>query len=284
MDKHSRSSSSVESFGLEIWSGRQSPDHNRPHRHNEIELNYVEHGAITYIYGGHEIRIAGRESAVFWGAVPHQLVYYEPGTVINIATVPLEDVLQWDLPQSFLARLLAGKLLRFGAELALPYEAAMYRQWRHDLDAGTAYVALLEIRALLHRCALLESRLAPVKSARLVETPSAETPPHKAQQMAQYISRHFQQPLTVQEVAGAVGLHPHYAMSIFKAVFHITMIEYLTQQRIAYAQQHLLMTDASPADIAYDAGFQTLSHFYHVFKRLCGLPPAKYRAALRQTR
>lgn len=266
--------SSVETFGLAIWAGRQSPDHNHSHRHHEIELNYVESGAITYIHAGVEIRIASHESAVFWGAVPHQLVHYEPETVIDIATVPLEDVLQWDLPQAFLSALLGGSLLRFGQEQLLAYAADAYHQWRSDLDRGRPHLALLEIKAFLHRCALLDT--SPVLDAR-----PSEHLPYKAQQMAQYISRHFQQPIKVGDVAAAVGLHPHYAMAVFKAGFDMTMIDYLNQQRIAYAQQQLLITDANVIDIAYDAGFQTISHFYSAFKHLCGVPPGKYRAALR---
>ena len=266
--------SEVETFGLAIWPGRPSPDHNHSHRHNEIELNYVEQGAITYIHAGLEIRIGTRESAVFWGAVPHQLVHYESSTVIDIATVPLEDVLQWDLPQTFLSALLSGSLLRFAQDYLMAYDADIYQQWRSDLDTGRSYLALMEIKAFLHRCALLDT--SPVLDAR----PSDHVP-HKAQQMAEYISRHFQQPISVSDVSSAVSLHPHYAMAVFKAGFDMTMIDYLNQQRIAYVQQHLLTTDANVIDIAYDAGFQTISHFYSAFKQLCGLPPGKYRAALR---
>lgn len=266
--------SSVESFGLAIWPGRRSPNHKHPHRHNEIELNYIEQGAITYMHAGVEIRIGTHESAVFWGAVPHQLVHYEPDTVIDIATVPLEDVLQWDLPQPFLSTLLAGSLLHFAQDHLKAYDVDVYRQWRSDLDTGRSHLALMEIKAFLHRCALLDA--SPITEAR-----PSEHVPHKAQQMAQYISRHFQQPISVSDVAAAVGLHPHYAMAVFKAGFEMTIVDYLNQQRIAYVQQHLLTTDANVIDIAYDAGFQTISHFYSAFKHWCGLPPGKYRAALR---
>jgi AraC-like DNA-binding protein len=266
--------SEVETFGLAIWSGRQSPDHKHSHRHNEIELNYVESGAITYMHAGLEIRIGSHESAMFWGAVPHQLVHYEAATVIDIATVPLEDVLQWDLPQAFLSALLSGSLMRFGQDHLLAYDGAMYRQWQNDLNAGSSHIALMEIKAFLQRCARLD--VSPDTDVR----PSDHVP-HKAQQMAQYISRHFQQSISVSDVAAAVSLHPHYAMAVFKSGFDMTMIDYLNQQRIAYVQQHLLTTDANVIDIAYDAGFQTISHFYSAFKQLCGVPPGKYRAALR---
>jgi AraC-like DNA-binding protein len=60
------------------------------------------------------------------------------------------------------------------------------------------------------------------------------------------------------------------------------VIDYLTQQRVAHAQQMLITSDANVADIALESGFQTLSHFYSAFARLCGTSPGKYRAMLRR--
>lgn len=264
--------SDLQTFGFSVWASRQSPQHDRPHRHNEIELNHIEQGAVTYLYAGSEVTIGERESAVFWGAVPHQLIHHEPGTTMDIATIPLENVLQWDLPQDFLLTLLAGVLIRVGEKQLQPYGSAMYHQWQRDMLAHDSRIALMEVKAFLHRCALSE---------RIVVADSPARAPDKARQMAHFISQHFQQPLTVRDIAATVSLHPHYAMLVFKQVFDMTIIDYLTQQRIAYVQQRLLITDEKVIDIAYDAGFQTISHFYTAFKHWCGQSPGKYRAALR---
>lgn len=266
-------SSEVQTFGLFVLPARPSPDHARPHRHNEIELNYVEGGSITYLHAGHEVYIREQESAVFWGAVPHQLIRYAPGTVLSIATIPLEYVLQWDLPQPFINTLLSGTLFHTGQHQLRLYDAAMYRQWQVDVNAGEPDVALMEIKAFLHRCARLQQ---------IERDEHPATSSDRAQRMAQFISRHFQQPISTRDVAAHVGLHPHYAMTVFKSAFDLTIMEYLTQQRIAFVQQQLLTTDASVIDIAYDAGFQAISHFYSAFNRLCGLSPGRYRAALRR--
>ncbi len=260
----------VEYFGLRVWTKHSLIDHHQPHRHNEIELNYIERGAVTYIYAGHEAHLQAGEHGVFWGAVPHQLTRYEPDTVMNIATVPLEDVLQWELASAFLKALLSGTFL---CSRQLPYNETFYSQWALDVASGNPQIALLEIRALLQRCAGLQSRSTAQR---------AVGNPNNAQQMARFMSQHFKQPLTISDVAACVGLHPHYAMAVFKGGFGNTIVEYLTQQRVAYVQQQLLTTDRNVTDIAYDAGFQTVSHFYDVFKRWCGTSPGIYRATLRQ--
>jgi AraC family transcriptional regulator, melibiose operon regulatory protein len=259
-------------FGFSVWLNRTSPQHLRPHRHNEIELNYVEQGAVTYLYAGSEITIEHNQHAVFWGAVPHQLIHCAGVTTIDIATIPLEAVLQWELPQTFIAGLLAGEFFRIGGEHLPAYGANMYHQWHRDMEIEESRLALMEVNALLHRCA---------RSDRLPAAPLPARATNTARQMAQFITRHFQQPLSVREVAEVVGLHPHYAMAVFKQAFDMTMINYLTQQRVAFVQQRLLTTDEKVIDIAYEAGFQTVSHFYASFNQLCGCSPGKYRAALR---
>ena len=46
----------------------------RPHRHNEVEMNVTEQGAMSYLFGGTRQRIEPGQIALFWAAVPHQVV------------------------------------------------------------------------------------------------------------------------------------------------------------------------------------------------------------------
>lgn len=50
--------------------------------------------------------------------------------------------------------------------------------------------------------------------------------------------------------------------------------------RLEYAADRILHTDAKIISICEDAGFETLSHFYHVFKEAYGMSPAQFRKQL----
>jgi AraC-like DNA-binding protein len=99
----------------------------------------------------------------------------------------------------------------------------------------------------------------------------------KAEQMASYIARHYQEAFSVHDLAGEVRLHPNYAMTLFKRIFHTTLNEYLTHYRIAQAQRLLVTTDEKVVDIALESGFRTMSRFYEAFERACGCSPTRYR-------
>src|SRR5204862_3730801 len=46
----------------------------RPDHHNEVEINFLGTGWLTYLLGGRKVRFeAGRLSA-FWAAIPHQII------------------------------------------------------------------------------------------------------------------------------------------------------------------------------------------------------------------
>jgi len=265
--------SELNTFGLRVWGG-SIETYYPPHRHNEIELNALETGAITYMLAGQQTTVISGEIALFWGAIPHQVIHYVPNTRLYWVTLPLNHLLHWELPRSFLQTLLSGSLFRGLLPL---YSLDFFRQWEADLKGGESTIALMEMRALFFRAASSADFAPHLPFDPVV----AETTDRRARDMARWISQRFQEPLSVRAIASVVALHPNYAMNIFKAAFGMSLIEYLTRQRIAHAQQLLILTDATVADIALESGFQTLSHFYAAFYRLVGIAPGKYRTSVR---
>ncbi|MEK0397094.1 helix-turn-helix domain-containing protein [Lactobacillus delbrueckii] len=63
---------------------------------------------------------------------------------------------------------------------------------------------------------------------------------------------------------------------VFKRYYDMKPAEYLTQVRIAAAKQ-ALQAGASVFDAAADSGCTNYSSFYAHFRKLSGMPPAKYR-------
>src|SRR5436853_7664461 len=46
----------------------------RPDRHNEIELNLLLNGSLTYLFGGDRVTIRAGSLSAFWAAIPHQVL------------------------------------------------------------------------------------------------------------------------------------------------------------------------------------------------------------------
>jgi len=64
---------------------------------------------------------------------------------------------------------------------------------------------------------------------------------------------------------------------VFKQYLHTTPTAYINQLRLGYANNLLLTTNLTILEISYEAGFDNLSHFYHLFKKLYGASPGQIR-------
>jgi AraC family transcriptional regulator len=96
-----------------------------------------------------------------------------------------------------------------------------------------------------------------------------------------FMHAHYQEPLSLRDVAQAAEVHPVHLARTFRRHFHCTVGEYVRQLRIEFACQQISHADASLPDIAVAAGFYDQSQFSRTFKRVVGVTPAEFRASLR---
>lgn len=102
-------------------------------------------------------------------------------------------------------------------------------------------------------------------------------------QTAEYMERHFQQPITREELAGIAGLHPDYFSRAFKKQFGVSPIDHLTAIRIRHAKRLLLQSDESFRTIARNVGFSDEFYFSRKFKAKTGHAPLAYVKKVRNT-
>ncbi len=88
--------------------------------------------------------------------------------------------------------------------------------------------------------------------------------------------------ISLNEVAKLVGISPTHLSEKFKQVTGIKFVDYVAGVRFAKAKTLLETTELRITEIAFEAGFQSLSQFNRVFKRLCGSTPRVYRAQIAQ--
>ena len=73
------------------------------------------------------------------------------------------------------------------------------------------------------------------------------------------------------------GLHPDSVSRAFRRCLGLTPTAWLQETRLNWFANRLAHSDEGIAELALDAGFENLSHCYHLFRNRFGLTPGQYR-------
>jgi AraC family transcriptional regulator len=118
------------------------------------------------------------------------------------------------------------------------------------------------------------------EGARQGPRPVERTPPRWLRQVRDLLHEGFRRRLTLDGLAGSVGVHPAHLARVFRQLQGCTVGDYVRRLRIEYACHCLRTSDIALATIALAAGFSDQSHFSRVFKRQTGLSPAVFRESV----
>jgi len=95
-----------------------------------------------------------------------------------------------------------------------------------------------------------------------------------------YIKDNQAEDLSLGQVARAVNTSTFYFCKMFKKATGLNFTEYLSRVRVEKAKNLLLNPNLRVSEIAFEVGFQSLTHFNRVFKKITGQSPSEYRTRL----
>lgn len=96
-----------------------------------------------------------------------------------------------------------------------------------------------------------------------------------------YIQLNFAAPLTLEEIAGEGNFSKYHFIRMFKIAYGITPHQYLISVRIEKAKQ-LLKSQKSVTETCFAVGFESVSSFTGLFKKMTGAAPSAYRNKYRR--
>jgi AraC-like DNA-binding protein/ligand-binding sensor protein len=162
----------------------------------------------------------------------------------------------------------------------------LLQRWGIDEEVETLRHAYYSARVLSPReydsviklLSIFAQHLAMVSNQVLVHQEHAE--PRVITRAKEFIMEHQGEDLSLGQVAKAVNTSTFYFCKLFKRVTGINFTDYLSRVRIEKAKNLLLNPSLRISEIAFEVGFQSLTHFNRVFKRIIGQSPTQYREQL----
>ncbi|WP_262678665.1 AraC family transcriptional regulator [Paenibacillus sp. J5C2022] len=270
------------------------------HSHDFIEIVFVISGSATHIF--HSEQFGMMEYKIFPGDIfiinPHEMHTYrldsgESVEVTNLQFFP--TIIDWpmlrvpecaQLMDFFYVQPFLGADARFTSILKLsPTETeevkTMVRKIEQEFHSKLpGYTSLIKL--MLTELILRLSRYYAVnpkmnrKSGKFIDgISSVEEQMYK--RIIGFLERHYHTLITLEDLAKIAACSTRQVTRIFKQMSDTTMVNYLHNLRVEKSKQLLLSTNDKVSSISAEVGFNDVSFFNRVFKKMTGYSPSEFR-------
>lgn len=252
------------------------------HWHSDIEIILVRKGAYLCETNLETFRLEEGHMAFINSEELHQLTGLGQDTVHDVILFG-PDILDFSYPDEWQEQWIRPFL---NHDLAFPHtllpEHPAYagfsrlfdRILKKALDAKEGWY--IRCKLLLLELFVLSAESGMLLSARQHSAPGQHRIRHY-KTIISYMEEHFQEPVTLKDLADAIPCNPQYLCRFFKELAGVSPIQYLISYRIERACGLLANTSLPILRIAMDCGFDNVSYFIRKFKEARGCTPKEFR-------
>jgi len=162
------------------------------------------------------------------------------------------------------------EILKFGTEVDLKRLEEAYFQ--------TRVVTKKQYESILRLLTIFAQHLSSLSNQLMVKEATAEAPSMTKARV--FITDHQAEEISLSDVSRAVNMSAFYFCKTFKKATGMTFTDYLARVRVEKVKNLLLNPHKRVSEAAFEAGFQSLSQFNRVFRRIAGESPSVYREHL----
>lgn len=254
------------------------------HWHEEFECILAWEGTVTVGVRGEKVALVPGEGLFINSGVLHSVDSVETGPSV-LRSIVFHPSLIGGTTDSVFWQDLVAPLLQ---DLALPYlkvseEVRWQREWmekilvcwqetvedREDHENYVRYQLSSAFRLLNRNLSESGSR----------QSRQDQNAARRMKQMLQFIEGHYNEDLTLEQIAQSAGLSTSACLRCFRQGLNASPIQYVKQLRMEKAAQLLLSTKRKVGDIALECGFSDMSYFTRTFREEKGVSPREFRQA-----
>lgn len=255
------------------------------HRHAEYELIITPQGHGRQFVGETELEFDAGDVLLIGSNVPHlHLCESRLHPELNL-TPSIGDVIQFhpsilpgdmDALPDYAAIYSLLQKSQYGIRF---YEAGLLEELQRlfaflDNQTGTMrLITLLQILDRLCRCTNIKL-FSPIAYSASMQTTEADDPVNK---VYAYLYTHFKEEVKLGDIAAYVMQNPAALCRTFKRATDKSIFQILADIRIEHARRLLAYSSLTVAQVAYQSGYNNVTHFISQFKTIVRRTPLQYR-------
>jgi AraC-like DNA-binding protein len=246
-----------------------------PHWHNAIELIYVTENAFIVNIGSQTYTMHEGDILYIPSGNLHECKgVTKTGTrfFINFDLSCLSFYDNWE------------SLLRNLSDIMLftPDDGHLYQQLEgqfksilaEDISADQLFYIVRTIDILL---LLYKSNSKPIELKNFMDVKRKAVGLEKINKSFEYIEKNYVYDISLKKIAQAVGFSEYYFSRLFKEITEKSFHQYLNEFRIRKARTMLMDSNCSVSQAASASGFNSITTFDRLFRKINGLSPQEFR-------
>ena len=250
------------------------------HKHEEMELNFVEHCEGARRTVGDNIEVLGQYDLVLLGSgLEHNWSQHNcVSNSIHEITIQFSRDM---LGEQFLAKKqVAGiRAMLDNAKRGIAFDLSaimrVYDKITRITESQPGFYRILRMLEILYELSLTENYhlLASKAFSNVKNMPENR----RVRRVEEYIDEHYTGEIRLATLSKLVEMTPAAFSRFFRAQTGKTVSDYIIDLRLAHAARNLIDGDSSIAEICYQCGFNNISNFNRIFKKKKGCSPSTVR-------
>lgn len=257
-----------------------------PHRHNEVEIIYVKQGVIHMGIGEESIEAGEGEFVLIAGGRAHY-VLASPGSIRYVYQFHenfFYDLLQekenrdswrqlWRSYQAYSRVWEPGLAEEVKKLLNLIYEEDQRKQEGYTF-AVKGYLSLIVLKLYRSKAYQKKANKENDKEGFVSESNYVL---EKLDCIFRYVEENYQDQISLEEAADAIGFSTFYFTRFFKKNVGKTFLQFLNEYRIEKAKWLLINEELSVNEMIEQIGIGSTKTYYRLFKEIAGVSPSEYK-------
>ena len=255
------------------------------HYHHELEVSYVKSGSGSYVVGDRTYDIQQGDVFIFNNIEPHKISYINPQQKLVNSVIMFDPRFIWSIEGNlFDSKYLDpffNRIEHFSNRLDRnnPDTIEIVKLF-HDLEGEflkkpPEYKLMVKVKLLNLLVTLI--RYYGYNEGSEINHTKRKQDLIKINNIVDYIDHNFTKKIHQENIAKILHMNPSYSTMFFKKYLGVSPSEYISKRRVNMAIEYLKNTDKTMIDISGLCGFDSVSNFYKIFKKLSGKVPSNFR-------
>ena len=241
----------------------------KPHHHEFYHFTYVVSGSGVWKVDGEEFRASAGDCINVPPHIAHSMELDDgPGEIIEIKYTISKSAIAREVREN--EKVFPGNALMKELTFAI-YDYGRQRTVEARQAGNSCMVAMIyQIAKCTGRADAFE------ESGTFINTESFSP---STRMTIRYIDSNYMNDISLETVSAATGYSRNYICTVFRKDCGFTVSTYLNYIRVFHAAEMITYGDYTLQQICTAVGFNDLSYFTKIFRKIVGVPPGQYRQA-----